>query len=137
MCDWSEDEWEAEYEERTEEGTGVSLNVNHTYRTLEGEKAVVMYITNPIEPVFIGHILSEGLPIAVQWGSDGTADRKFYSDSFDIIGLWKDPEKYIRYVYVYQDAYDIKTRVEETPTKVHNVLASERIILLRDRKLFP
>jgi len=137
MTEWTLEEQIEDLNEflgREEEDAFAITKLSETYRTLDGEKAVVMYVLPNEEsgkPIFFGHVMVRGRPMAAQWDQKGLADPDLHSNGFDLVGLWAEPERYLRYVYIHRLDGVITTTVTEEPIKVPNLLAENKIILSR------
>jgi len=121
------EDMEEEYRESREE---YRIEVGKAYRTLDGERAVVMYLVNGKNPIFFGHVEVNGELLGAQWDYQGRYDANFHSDSFDLVSLWEKPTTYIRYVYIHRGGEGaVTTTVTEKPITVTNLIAVKRIVL--------
>jgi len=143
MGNWLDDQEELEMQEMQEmqdeyENNLPDIQVGKAYRTLDGEKAFVMYISQTPYPevIYFGHVYIQNKPVAVQWDHKGKADPSLHDKGFDVVGLWGSTQSYIRYIYIYRDGMDLRTEVYDQPKQITNLVASARVKLMNGCERF-
>ena len=104
-----------------------------SYITYHCQRADIMYyVKHQNQNIFFGHVYEETangiLPIAVQWDATGKVDESLYDEGYSLTNFWKEPKRYIRYLYIYDEFGLILTKVSDKPLP-HKMFQYERVLL--------